>query len=293
MMQFVKSLYSKRINSIIFVGSGFILLFLSFFLPFVKRLDQNSFFITYLYEFSESVFEKGEYAILLLPFLFPYICAVVFAIYFLRELPVISNVLKFFKEIYLNYKKLNLFLYNLLKFDIACKYKKFFCDFLLKFTIFRFLEKIKRNIKLVIKNYNLLFVNILVYFGFYISHTKGFFVTIIGIILLAIMLLSSYYVQRIKNIQSDSKIRVIFLGIYYSMHSFFYFLMIFIMLLASDSINLLIGSYLTLIGSVLIVGGFLTYLFYTKTHDPNTVIPLADKETNNIPHHSSGINSNI
>ncbi|HEO65429.1 MAG TPA: hypothetical protein ENI73_06100 [Spirochaetes bacterium] len=120
------------------------------------------------------------------------------------------------------------------------------------------------------------------YFGQYVSFTKGFFEVIIGLILLSVILLSSYYFLRLKKLQSDVCFRANYIALNYSVSCVIYFLMI-LLILNQNGVSVLVGAYAALIGSAFILSGLSIAVYQRKKAFPDLFIPVSNEEKLKVP----------
>ncbi len=135
-----------------------------------------------------------------------------------------------------------------------------------------------KNLIFFLLNYFPLIFNVMyLYFGQYVSFTKGFFGVTIGLILLSTMLLSSYYFLRLKRLQVDVCSRANYIALNYSVSCVIYFLMI-LLILSQKGVDILVGAYAALIGSAFILSGLLIALDQKKKASPDQFIPISNEK---------------
>ncbi len=140
-----------------------------------------------------------------------------------------------------------------------------------------------KDIFIFLVNYFPLIFNVMyLYFGQYVSFTKGFFEVIIGLILLSVILLSSYYFLRLKKLQSDVCFRANYIALNYSVSCVIYFLMI-LLILNQNGVSVLVGAYAALIGSAFILSGLSIAVYQRKKAFPDLFIPVSNEEKLKVP----------
>ncbi len=185
------------------------------------------------------------------------------------------------KVIYLAISYGMLILITALVIAILFKTKSF--NILRAYTAFILLFFAKDIFFFLVNYFPLIFNVIYLYFGQYaIPFTKGFFGTFVGIILLSAMLLSSYYFLRLKRLQSDICSRTNYVALNYSVSCAIYFLMI-LLILSQKEVDILVGAYASLIGSVFILSGLSIALFQREKAFPDQFIPLSNEKKHKEP----------
>ncbi len=129
----------------------------------------------------------------------------------------------------------------------------------------------------ILVNYLGMIINFFIYFGWYFSYPrKGVIGLLFGIIIIGTMLFLYYYYGRTIKAQKEMWVKIVYLVARGSWLNLISFILIISIIVYSDKLSLMLGSYISLMGAIFIISGLNLYIYYNKYKNKSSFVDLPE-----------------